>query len=671
MKQTLKIFVTVLVISLAICSFAFVTSAETATKPEVVSANISYEGDYAILLAVDAASVKGGKVTVEVWKNGEKLDETFSDTTPETIKAIDSTLTKTYYVVKTPGVAQKDMDKEFTYKVTDGEGNFTEGKISVAEYFYTRLFVNGIINATEADEADFVRRDFYIDTLEQAAKAQNLLYNYNDKADDDISIFVTDLLYANIPGFDKALVDNNTTKVTLPGTGNYTVTKYAAKTFAKTETTVAAGEEITIDAHTVAVATENAPVEKPFEFGQGQFFNDSELSGATRFEYTSSGTGASGDLKGGDTVGAVDGKLVFQRNDTTGESSSYMRWNFTTFTGGENEPVFVYETDFMFDGYVVPDATAGSRIGRFDFRVNNSAIANSFKELIIYANEVGEGGIINSITIGLLELEADKWYNIGFVLDYTANEVEYFLNGVSIGTEAIGNKTTGTTNRSIWYFEAGQTEGSMNFDNTVIATYDANPPVGGDFYRSDNEGIRYNDNDLLAELDGKPAENVNANAVMEDGKLAFNQNGASGPAIRWEHGQTAEGLTTPVFVYEADMSFDLSGSNSSAGYIKFYANGVYCFVELQYWQDSMYIKCGSTITLSRGQEYNVRFEVDYENSTIKCFIDGVLKGTNTFTPESNSSTHVTIEYRSTNVSTGKITVDNLYMGMVEDGTATN
>ncbi len=672
MKRTLKIFAAIAILTLALCSvFALATSAEESAGPDIVSANISFEGDYAILLAIDASTVKGGSVSVTVWDNtGKKLGE-YSDSSTEKISTIDAE--KDYYVIKTPGIASKNMDKVYTYQATDAEGNAgAVAKLSVAEYFYARLFFNGIVNATEG--ADYVRRDFYIDALEHGAKAQNLLYNYNDIAGDEIDIFVTDLLYVNIPGanfggYSTALLNNNTTKVTLPGKGNYTVTQYDPDTLEKSSEILPAGTEITLDKHTVVTEY------KEFIFGQGQFYNDSKLSGATRFDYTSSGTGASGDLKGGDTVGPVDGKLVFQRNDTTGENSSYMRWNFTTFTGGENEPIFVYETDFMFDGYVVPNATAGSRVGRFDFRTNNSVIENSFREFIIYANEVGEGGIINSITIGLFELEAGEWYNIGFVLDYKTNEVEYFLNGVSIGTEAIGDKLTTSTNRSIWYFEAGQTAGSMNFDNTVIATYDANPPVGGEYFQNTNiNGIRMDSDNLLSSLNSPEATKGNDTVEIVDGKLVYTNAGSGGGYIRWDYSGKGD-ATAPVLVFEADITVaDVAMGSAAYGtfaYIYLSIDGVEYTVPVEFWSNHAYYGGSSKgADTFMEQKYNIRLVVDATTKTVKCYVNGDLKKESVASNTGSRSNNWVRFAFSSSTTAGQFEIDNVFIGVIDEG-ATN
>ncbi len=677
MKKTFKTLATAALSAIAISSVLLLSAAaEDAAKPSIKSANISYEGDYAILLAVDAATVSGGSVSVQIWDEAGTDLGKYSASATEKIDALGG---KDFYVVKTAGIAQKDMGKEFTYQATDANGNVGDkAKISVAEYFYTRLFVNGIADATEG--ADLARKNLYLTTLAGGAFAQDLFYNYNEDSADDINVFVDDLLYANIPGYDFAgyettLLENNTTKVTLPGAGSYNVTKYAKDTLAKTVTTVEAGTEITIDAHTVVTAGTPVTPEIPaFVAGAGEYYNNKDISG-TRFDFTTTAnldTGAHeqwGPIVPPDTLSIADGSLVITRKITDGVTESYIKFIHGGFKGTENAPVFVYETDFMFDGYVANQPEDG-RIGRFDFRLGGTKMI----EIPITADFTA-GEPIDTVKFGILELTAGTWYNIRFAFDVSTDEITFYCNGVKVGSEVYASKANTNTARnwSCWYLEKELTAGAIHFDNTIMACTDANPPApveGGSFYNNaDITGTRIDGNDLVDKFNVKPTDTATA-VVDDEGKLVFTNVGGGYNSFSWNH-TAAEGLETPVMVIEADMSLSMEGSGR-VGYVKIRGNGKEIVLNVQFWQNTVYISFNGSkgVQLVKGEEANLRMEIDYANATINYYVDDVLKKTETdLTFADSTSNAVVFEFSSSSTTGSVMTFDNVFIGTVEDGTA--
>ncbi len=667
MKRTLKIFSLIAVLTLAICSvFALTASAQSTTKtPEIVSANIAYEGDYAILLAIDASTVSGGSVSVKVWDNTGKEIGTYSDNTAEANANIGES---TYYIVKTPGISHKNMDKTYTYQAIDADGNEgVKAKLSVAEYFYSRLFINGIADAEEGT-ADFVRRDFYLDALEHGAKAQNLLYNYNSTSADDVSVFVDELLYVKVEGYTFAngystdLLANNTTTVTLPATHNYIVTKYQKDTLAKSISEVSAGSVITIDAHTVVTINANSPVipETPFEFGNGVYYNNSEISG-NRFDYAAqSGSFITDGIGTGDSYNISEGVLTFVRG---GSADSYIRFNHTGFTGSEREPVFVFETDFKFSGYKANAADSDGKFGRFDFRANGQ-----FVEIPITAASYNAGEEINTVSFGKLSLDAGKWYNIGFKVTYGSetNTVTYYLNGAEAGTQEFEARAN-TSKMSGWYFEEEQTAGEMHFDNTVIACYDANPVIGGEYFNNtDIEGIRYSDEDL--KTNAQASSLVSDTLEMVNGKLVFTRNAASaGTAtyFRYIHG----GVNKTKLVFEADITFaDIATTSGYRPlYIRIAGNDLRMDVEVQNSGDTVLMRSagGTYAQLNKGTKYNLGFVIDYTTKKIDYYVDGTLVKTDSpsGSTAASGSNFVRFDFDGT-ANAGSITVDNIFIGSI-------
>ena len=109
------------------------------------------------------------------------------------------------YIVKTPGIAPKDILSEVTLTVnitgstvtltsTDGENpqetdrkdyHYTDTvTYSVAEYFFERLYDDGIINATS--EVELAQKELYLATLAYADAAQELLAPEATKTLDDM-----------------------------------------------------------------------------------------------------------------------------------------------------------------------------------------------------------------------------------------------------------------------------------------------------------------------------------------------------------------------------------------------------------------------------------------------------------------------------------------------------
>ncbi len=490
MKKLIKIIAAAVLLSLTVCVFSFMAFAEngaekSAAAPEIVSANIAYEGNYRMLLAVDAESVSGGSVSVTVW-DGEKTVGVFRSSKTEAIPAIDPS--KSYYVVSTNGIAPKDMGVEYRYQATDADGNKGEiRKISVAEYFYSRLFNNRIAEATS--ELDTVRRDFYLDALEHGAKAENLLYNLNADPSDDVSVFVTDLLYARVPGytfengFGTALLENNTSKITLPGTGVYLVTKYAQGTLAKTETLLFGGSEITIDAHTVVS-----------ESGGGEYYNDKSLDG-TRIDATS----LLNNLNDDPNKYYADAGEAFMQNGELVYSCkggySTLGWRHSSDATGLVNPAMVFEADISI-------ALEGSgRAGSLRLYGNGKLLELNmqFFNDEVYVSYAGSRGVM---------LKKGQKYNLRIEVDYAAAAVCYYVDGKLQKAESGVSFTEHTSKNVVFGFGSTAASGSvMTFDNVYIGMAEAT---------SRDSVILARFDELEAEINGKGYDGSGTVAALKE-----------------------------------------------------------------------------------------------------------------------------------------------------------
>ncbi len=660
--KTLRVTAVVAVIALAIASMLALSVGAAGTTPDIVSANISYEGNHAIVLAIDAATVSGGSVSVQVWDEAGKEVGKYSASATEKIAALGG---KDFYVVKTAGIAQKDMDKEFTCQATDAAGNVgNKTKISVAEYFYTRLFVNGIADATEG--ADLARKNLYLNSLTGGALAQDLFANYNESTEDDVTVFVDDLLYVNVPGYDfagyaTALLDNNTTEVTLPGEGFYTVTKYAKDTLAKTVTeSVAAGTEITIDAHTVVTVGE-VPV-LPFEFGQGKYYADAAVIG-DRFDYTEENGLLKLDGAGSDKAELVDGKLVYSR---VGTGESYIRWNYTAKPETMTNPVFIYETDFMFDGFTATSITTQKIL----FQANSIG-----KQVTPSVASVSDNALERKTwKIGDLELRDGQWYNLRVEIDYTAGTITYVLNNNANYSEALGTGST-TASRILWYYLAAQTAGSMSYDNTFIGWVEAEveaPFVAG-------QGAYYNNSDIVGTKFDYASANANIGGVaagdtadISTGALVFTRGGTADSYIRFDHTGFAGNEGNPVFVFESDFMFSGYKANVEAGgrigRFDFRANGVYKELHITataIGADGVIteIKMGD-LALKADKWYNIAFVLDYKANKINYLINGEVAATGEIGTGTNSANRAHFYFEAAQTA-GVMTFDNTIVACID------
>lgn len=271
----------------AIANEAEGTPSESA-KPEIISQNVMYGGDFSLMFAVKASSVSGDEVTLYVYdeepaESSEALwSKTISASSQTTdVKGIAS------YVFTTPGVAAKDMDKNF-YIVAESAGVKSDvKKYSVAEYLYERLYDDNV--AFGESKLEIAQKNLYLSSLEVGKNAQMLLFNYDNDPTNDRELFVTDLCYislANVDGLNckldggatKALVykgeklNLNSDAISFNGR-YYNVGKFNLTNIVDPEnvsTSTIYGTEIVAESHLVIepaglTATDNVPAPDTFD----------------------------------------------------------------------------------------------------------------------------------------------------------------------------------------------------------------------------------------------------------------------------------------------------------------------------------------------------------------------------------------------------------------------
>ena len=163
MKRFTKIFVAVLALALLVGGVVGISAAaEENDQKWVVSSNVSYADEIFPYFAIDA-TLAADPTNLKVTVDGEEAKLTATN------KDIYGNGTVFAHVYVGTGVAPKDMAAELEIIVTYDDVVVEETTYSVAQYFYERLYKNGIVNATTA--SDLLKKELYIATLEYGAAA--------------------------------------------------------------------------------------------------------------------------------------------------------------------------------------------------------------------------------------------------------------------------------------------------------------------------------------------------------------------------------------------------------------------------------------------------------------------------------------------------------------------
>ncbi len=660
--KNIKFLVLILTLALVISSMVLVVaSANTEDAPSIVAVNLSLEGDNRIAIAVDASTASEN---VKVVASADGVDaQEFGYYAKETINF--GGTSKECYLFLTPYIGQKDLGKVYSFQAVDGEKESKVATMSVAEYFYLRLFRDGVVEATEGEA--LAQKTLYIANLNAGAAAENLFYNFDEDDTNNIAVLANAYNIALIPGTDPVVYKNNTTTVTLPayaGTipegkvfAGYAVTKYDAD-YAATVTTANAGEQITIDANTVVGAT----FKDEFNAGEGKYYSNIAYSGQ-RFEYSS--LGANGNFK---YDGANKNKTEVVNNvleyTSLAAGSDYIRWNYDAKPADVNK--FVFETDFMFDNIT----STGEHI--FKILIQCNGIEQGYYTT---SSDYADNKEIETLNIGDMTLNAATWYNIRFELDYTANTVSLYLNGKFVSENAIS--TTGNSNsRILWYYQSGVTSGTMSYDNTFVGWVEE-PVTPADFAAGNGE---YYTNGSFTKYDGSSTSGIasgnrEANQAISFGNVTEGENSVlhanvnaansnnSQAYLQWN--STMTDPATQKFVFESDFKFEnFDTSRTDLGFLRFRFNNQYVEAKVNTitTENVKIISIGKMI-LTAGEWYNIRFEVDMATGTVEYFVNGTNVGSETLALNNSTSSQNRFLWYNENGVSVDMYFDNFCYGM--------
>lgn len=176
MKKTNLIKIFTLVISLVLMigvSVGITASAEESNTYEIKSININYGDTVNVLIAVDAASAENVEVMYTLGDSATEYKATYYGMVDIYNDG------NSYPVYYTKGIAPRDMgEKVSAYAKVAGADvtNPEKRDISVATYFYERLYKNGVL-AAKAGSVEEKQKNFYLTALEYGMWANENLYN--------------------------------------------------------------------------------------------------------------------------------------------------------------------------------------------------------------------------------------------------------------------------------------------------------------------------------------------------------------------------------------------------------------------------------------------------------------------------------------------------------------
>lgn len=320
-KLTALVLALAMLLSAAFCLFAAAEgenpAAQADMKPEIISKNIVYKGDHALLLAISTASVTNGKdntgVSVTVYGDANKAtnygtyDAFYYDAETDERKwdingdkAV--TAADSCFVVQTQGIGQLDMATQFYFEATDGTNTSDLYRYSVAEYFYERICSG---DATEAQLA------VYNNALTYGASVQTLLASENAGRP-----LVTDYRFVKVvggtlqDGYTQGVYNKNT-EITLTRTDD----SFAnwAMTNCLTGTVDITGEAtFVLKAHTAIEGTNDKPA---YVYGTGTYFTKYKNQSLTFDGSAALNTYPSYYFKTGSTDGASGVVTITQLKD--------------------------------------------------------------------------------------------------------------------------------------------------------------------------------------------------------------------------------------------------------------------------------------------------------------------------------------------------------------------
>ena len=660
-----------LIISAVFAVSAFAEEESAAAKLEIISQNVSYEGQTHLFYAVSYENVDAPEaITLEVKWTDTEGEHTATVTESES-KVVEGKECRTF---KTPGVDAKNFTQKFTVVAKSADGAESAPKtFSVAEYcnlWITYVAYNSVVGAPTAD--DLKLAEACEATLKYGSAVQALLNYYpaGNTADHPENYAYVKAMDGTVNGGNSAHVIQGES-VTLAYTAEIEAGKAVSSWTVYYEDgsteVVAANGVFAPKANCVAMAEIDVTYPE-FVAGTGAYYANSPSYGIRLdysdesqlnvIEWSSAGTPNA-------TTAIVDGAMVFDK--TAAGNDEYIFWNVATTGHGKGYDAgeaFVFEADIKFNEVSSVDEALGSIYVR-----NGSKISYTVG---VYMNN----GKINIGGAGVLEV--DTWYNITLVSSFNVSAgtvaVDLYVNGSyqGVAKNSVSKTDDGNNGKAHFYLAKNET-GAVTFDNVFVG-YVLN--LGKGAYYSNSAGY--------ADLIRKDYEDGVAQGLWENKNLATSTvvNGAN-KFLNIDDGTSASSGSAEYIVFDSSSLSDegkntfifetdylISGPWSTKPEYRIRAFGYNITIGSDTWKNTaIYVPNSSSACMYVDLWYNLRFEVTKTETEgtfgVKVYLNDVLKYENAAVAGSATSSKKTI-ISIPSAQTGEATMyfDNVAYGYV-------
>ena len=680
MKKSAISRILILALALALMvSMAFMVSASAEEEAqgealEIISQNVSYEGQTHLFYAVSYENVESPEeITLDVsWTDSEgEHAVTVTESEAEVVEG------KNCRIFKTPGVDAKNFTQQFAVVAKTASGTESALKtFSVTEYcnlWITYVAYNEFMGTANADMAKLAKACEA--TLQYGSAIQELLgyYPNDNTADNPANYAYVKALDGSVNGANSAHVIRGT-EVTLAYTGALEdgkgVTSWNVYYADGTVDVVAANGKFAPKANCIAEAVIDAILPE-FVAGDGYYY--AEDNSGIRFDYSDDsqlnkmewsgkpGFNAADQSTASATLAIVDGQLVFDKNDGETGYEEYIFWYLSSTSYGRGYDAgedVVFESDIKFN-----TTRESGEIAKYSIRG-----AGFWFNIGVYIND----GKINIGGAG--SLSTDTWYNIRLVCtpDKETGKVtaRLYVNGSDQGV--VGTSITSTTDGNIGkaHFYLNKNEaGSATMDNVYFGYV---LPRGTGAYYNDAENysnlVRFDfENGVAQSLWEK---NGVCESVIVDGANKFMNldNGASSTTeyiIFNSEGSSAGENNT--FVLETDIK--VTGPWNTFPTWLFAAFGYRIQVGSDVWPNTALYFPSKGACMYVNDWYNLRFELtktDVEGQfLLSVYLNGVLTVDSvSYTGSSYDSTRTLLSMPGSQNGDATLYFDNVAIGYV-------
>lgn len=291
---------------------------------------------------------------------------------------------------------------------------------------------------------------------------------------------------------------------------------------------------------------------------------------------------------------------------------------------------------------------------------------------------------LGSRTAPVAILDSNTWYTLTF--EYFADDdvCHFYANGVHIGKAGTVDTSKNDNGYARALFELrSQGTASFYFDDILVkkeVEEYVEPPLNvgdatGDFYKNtENKGTRKDYDAMFATVPNLASGSAFSSLNIVDGNLEFKkQNGNGESYVQWDVPANST-YTTPILVVESDIKFSgltadnfgkmrLYSKDKEITFVTTLKDGLVTITPI-----SGTAQKTDKVTIPVEEWHNLRFEVDYTSSTIHIFVDNKHINTWTNVTLSNASgSRKILVYLYSAETSGAILMDNLFYGLVEDG----